>query len=59
MPLSTFERFLPWRGVIAGVAWIGQDFLSAYQPSDAPGSGSVEVINDHVDMNIASWPAWS
>ena len=27
MPLSPFERFLPWTGVIAGVAWIAQDFL--------------------------------
>lgn len=27
MPLSTFERFLPWTGAIAGLAWIGQGAL--------------------------------
>jgi hypothetical protein len=53
MPLSTFERRLPWSGVVAGVAWIGQNFLQNYQSSDAPGNTSAEVINDHVVMNIS------
>lgn len=53
MPLSTFERYLPWSGAIAGLAWIGQSFLQRYQPSDAPGNTSEEVINDHVVMNIS------
>ena len=54
MPLSTFERFLPWSGVIAGVAWIAQDFLAHVYSSDAPGRGSVEAINGHLGLNIGS-----
>ena len=52
MPLSKFERLLPWSGVIAGLAWIGQNFLQFYQPSDGPGNTSAKVINDHGAMNI-------
>jgi hypothetical protein len=53
MPLSPFERFLPWTGVIAGLAWIAQDFLFRVQTSDVPGRGSVEIINDHLGLNTA------
>jgi hypothetical protein len=53
MPLSTFERVLPWGGVVAGAAWIGQSLLQRYQPSDAPGNTTAKVINDHVVMNIS------
>ena len=54
MSLSTFERFLPWTGAIAGVAWIAQDFLAHVYSSDAPGRGSVEAINGHLGLNIGS-----
>jgi hypothetical protein len=54
MPLSTFERFLPWSGAIAGLAWIGQDALNHFQSRDDPGSTSAETINDNVAMNIGS-----
>jgi hypothetical protein len=53
MPLSTFERFLPWTGVAAGVAWIAQDFLFSVQTSDVPGRGSVELINGDLGLNTA------
>ncbi|HEU0286639.1 MAG TPA: hypothetical protein VFR22_06315, partial [Nocardioidaceae bacterium] len=52
MPLSTFERFLPWSGATAGLAWIAQDVLNHYQSHDSPGSTSAATINDHVAVNI-------
>jgi hypothetical protein len=54
MPLSKFEKFLPWTGVIAGLAWIGQDFLAHMYTEDLPGRGSVSVMNDHMALNTAS-----
>jgi hypothetical protein len=54
MPLSTFEKCLPWSGVIAGLAWIGQDFLKHMYSKDIPGRGSVEVTNHHTALNTAS-----
>ena len=54
MPHSKFERFLPWSGVIAGLAWIGQDALARVYSSDEPGRGSVAAINDHLGLNIGS-----
>jgi hypothetical protein len=54
MPLSTFERFLPWSGAIAGLAWVAQDALNHFQTRDTPGGTSAEAINDHVTANIGS-----
>jgi hypothetical protein len=54
MPLSTFERYLPWSGAVAGVAWIAQDGLAHMYSSDRPGRASVEAIDDHLARNIAS-----
>jgi hypothetical protein len=54
MPLNTFEKFLPWSGVIAGLAWMGQDALAHMYSKDAPGRGSVTVVNDHVALNLGS-----
>jgi len=54
MPLSTFEKLLPWSGVVAGLAWIGQDVLAHVQSSDVPGRGSVDEINDHLGLNVGS-----
>lgn len=54
MPLSKFEKFLPWSGVIAGLAWIGQDFLAHWYTKDVPGRGSVGVTNNHTALNTAS-----
>lgn len=54
MQLSKFEKFLPWSGLIAGLAWIGQDALAHFYSSDRPGRGSVEAANDNVALNVAS-----
>jgi hypothetical protein len=54
MPLSKFEKFLPWSGVIAGLAWIGQDALAHMYSSDLPGRGSVAVTNSHIALNLGS-----
>jgi len=54
MQLSKFEKFLPWSGMIAGVAWIGQDALAHWYTSDTPGRGSVKIANDHVALNTGS-----
>ena len=54
MPLSKFERFLPWCGVIAGLAWIGQSVLARMYSPDEPGHASVDVTREHVLLNAAS-----
>jgi hypothetical protein len=54
MPLSKFETLLPWSGVIAGLAWIGQDFLAHWYTKDLPGRGSVDVTNGHTALNTVS-----
>jgi type IV secretory pathway VirB2 component (pilin) len=54
MPLSTFERVLPWTGAIAGLAWIGQAFLFRVDTEDYPGKASTAVIRDHLGQNYAA-----
>jgi type IV secretory pathway VirB2 component (pilin) len=54
MPLSTFERFVPWTGAIAGLAWIGQAFLFRTDTEDYPGKASTAVIRDHLGQNYAA-----
>ena len=54
MPLSTFEKLLPWSGVVAGLAWIAQDTLARVHTSEVPGRGSVTEINDHLGLNTGS-----
>jgi hypothetical protein len=54
MPLSTFEKVLPWSGVVAGLAWVGQDTLAHMYSIDQPGRGSVEVVNGNTALNTGS-----
>ena len=54
MPLSTFERLLPWSGVVAGVGWIGHDALENQYSGDRPGAATTGVIHDHLALNYAS-----
>jgi hypothetical protein len=54
MPLSTFEKFLPWSGVIAGLAWVGQDALAHMYSSDQPGRGSVDAVSGNIALNLGS-----
>jgi hypothetical protein len=54
MPLSKFEKLLPWSGLVAGLAWIAQDFLAHMYSKDLPGRASVGVTNDHAALNTAS-----
>jgi len=51
MPLSTFERFLPWTGAIAGVAWIGQAVLFRVDTEDSPGKATTAIIQEHLALN--------
>lgn len=53
MPLTTFEKLLPWSGAIAGLCWIGQDLLQNMQTHDKPGAATTQVINDHLGLNFA------
>lgn len=53
MPLSTFERVLPWTGAVAGLAWIGQSFLFHDSTEDKPGMATTSVIHDHLALNYA------
>jgi hypothetical protein len=54
MPLTRFERLLPWSGAVAGLCWIGQAVLQHTSTKDAPGDASVTVIHDHLALNHGS-----
>ncbi len=54
MPLSTFEKLLPWSGAVAGLAFVGRDLLARFTTSDVPGGASVEVVTEHAVLNGAS-----
>ena len=54
MPISTFEKLLPWTGVVAGLAWIAQDVFAKLYTSDVPGRGSVDIISTNLGRNLAS-----
>ena len=54
MPLSTFEKFLPWTGVIAGLAWIAQDVLFRVTPPTCRGAVRSTIISGHLGLNTAS-----
>jgi hypothetical protein len=51
MPLSKFEKFLPWTGLIAGLCWFGRWFLGNVSATDEPGTASAAVINDNLGLN--------
>lgn len=50
MPLSTFEKFLPWTGALAGVLW-GVQMFAAKTPDDPADPKAVTVIGDAVTQN--------
>ncbi len=54
MSTSTFEKLLPWSGVVAGVCWIGQDALQREYTKDGPGLAATTVIRGHLGLNYAS-----
>ncbi|MFC8732669.1 hypothetical protein ACFT5B_09445 [Luteimicrobium sp. NPDC057192] len=50
---STFERFLPWTGAVAGAAWIGQTLLFQMD-AGSPGTATTATIEDHLFVNYAA-----
>jgi hypothetical protein len=54
MQLSTFERFLPWTGAIAGLAWIAQSFLYRVGTEDHPGKAATATIHDQLTRNYGA-----
>ena len=54
MPVSTFEKLLPWTGVVAGLAWIAQDVFAKLYTSDVPGRGSVDIISSNLGRNLVN-----
>lgn len=54
MPLNSFERFLPYSGVIAGLGWVGQELLFRVNTEDAPGHATTAMIRDHLTLNYAA-----
>lgn len=54
MPLSRFERLLPWSGAVAGLCWIGQAVLTKTDARDAPGQSTTDVIQDNLVTNHAA-----
>ena len=59
MPLSTFERFLPWSGAIAGLCWIGQALLlQAGQPATHRDKRRPRSSTTTWPSTTARSPAW-
>jgi hypothetical protein len=54
MPLTMFEKSLPWTGVVAGVCWVGQDALQQMYTKDTPGAARSDIIRDHLALNHGS-----
>lgn len=54
MSLTRFEKVLPWTGAVAGVCWIGQDFLQHLYRKDTPGAAATATIHGHLGLNRAS-----
>jgi hypothetical protein len=50
MPLSTFEKYLPWTGAVAGILW-GVQMLAAKLPDDPADRTAVKIIGDAVAQN--------
>ncbi len=50
---STISDRLPWSGAVAGLAWIAHGGLKRFGTDNQPDGASVEVINDHLALNIA------
>ena len=54
MPLTRFEKLLPWSGVVAGLCWIAQDALQKMYTNDAPGAARADMVRDHLALNYGS-----
>ena len=54
MPLTTFDKLVPWSGAVAGVCWIGQTTLQRTTTDDSPGTATAAVIRDNLALNFAS-----
>jgi len=53
MPLSTFEKFLPWTGALAGILW-GVQLFAAKAPDDPADPKAVGIIGDAVARNYVA-----
>jgi hypothetical protein len=53
MPLSTFEKVLPWTGALAGILW-GVQMLAAKSPDDPADPKAVTVVGDAVARNYVA-----
>jgi|1185.fasta_scaffold341869_1 hypothetical protein len=54
MPLTRFEKSLPWAGAVAGVCWVAQDALQNTSTKDTPGAARADIIRDHLALNYGS-----
>lgn len=54
MPVSKFERLLPWTGTVAGIAWVVHDIVAKTSTQDSPGATSAQVISEHFGGNYTA-----
>ena len=54
MPLTTFEKLIPWSGAVAALCWIGQDSLQKMYSKDTPGAATTELIRNNLGLNYAA-----
>jgi hypothetical protein len=53
MPLSTFEKYLPWTGALAGILW-GVQMLAAKSPDDPADPKAVTIIGGAITRNYVA-----
>lgn len=53
MPLSTFEKFLPWTGALAGIFW-GVQMFAEKSPDDPADRTAVAVVGDAAARNYVA-----
>jgi hypothetical protein len=53
MPLSAFEKFLPWTGALAGILW-AVHLVTATAPDDPADPGAVRVVADAAARNYVA-----
>lgn len=51
MPLSRFEKLVPWSGAVAGLCWIVQSFLFHEDAQDSPGKATTGLIHANLALN--------
>jgi len=57
MPVSKFERYLPWAGVLSGVLFAVSGYLSAMSDDTSDPAKAIQTINDGATQSVIAMVA--